>query len=119
MNYQNKPVEQLFQDVKDYVIAQRDLALTVISKKGADALFVVVLATLLLLIGFFFMIFLSFAIAYAIGNLIGITWLGFLIVAFLYGLIGVLIWIKKDSWIKTPLLKLFLKFSSADNDQEL
>lgn len=118
MNYQQKPIEQLFQDTKDYIIAQRNLALTVISKKSADAFFVIITATLFLLIGWFFLIFLSFAAAYAIGNLIGITWLGFLIVAFLYFLLGVIAWINKDRWIKTPLLKLFFKLLSADKDQD-
>lgn len=118
MNYQKKPVERLFQDVKDYIIAQRNLVLITLSKKGADALYVIITASLFLFLGWFFLIFLSFAIAYAIGNLIGITWLGFLIVAFLYFLVGVIVWAKKDRWIKTPLLNLFLKMSISDNDQD-
>ncbi len=118
MNYQDKPVEQLFQDVKDYVIAQRNLAMTVLSKKGADTFFIIVTTIILLLIGWFFLIFLSFAAAYALGNLIGIVWVGFLIVAFLYLLLGVVIWLNKDRWIKVPLFKVFFNLLAPDKDQD-
>lgn len=118
MDYKKTPVEQLFQDIKDYIVAQRNLALTVFSKKGADVFFVVIASIVFLLIGWFFMIFLSFALAYALGNWIGYVSIGFVIVAFLYFMIGLIAWIYKDRWIRTPLLKLFFKLLSADKDQD-
>lgn len=118
MDPKQSTVEQLFQDIKAYIAAQRSLALTVISKKGADAFFIIITAGLLFSIGWFFIMFLSFALAYALGNWIGYISLGFLIVAVLYFIIGLITWMNKDRWIKTPLLKLFFKLSSADKDQD-
>lgn len=118
MEYRKTPVEQLLQDTKDYIVAQRNLALTVLSKKGADAFFVIITSVVFLLIGWFFMIFLSFALAYALGNWIGYTSIGFLIVAALYFMIGLIAWINRDRWIRTPLLKLFFNLLSADKDQD-
>ncbi len=121
MEYQNKPVERLFQDVKGYIITQRDLAMTVVSKKGSDVLFIVVLVSILLVLGSFFLLFLSISMAYLIGQLIHSVWLGFLIVAVLYLLLAVLIWLNKDALLKTPIFKLFFKLLAPklkDEDYE-
>lgn len=121
MEYQNKPVERLFQDIKDYIITQRNLAMTVASKKGADIFFIVILVAILLVLGSFFLMFFSFAIAYLIGSLINSVWLGFLIVALLYLLLAAVVWLKKDPLIKTPLFKLFFKMLAPklkDEDYE-
>lgn len=118
MDYHRKPVEQLIQDAKDYVIAQRNLAMTVFSKKGADVVFVVVTGVILLTLGLFVLIFLSFALAYALGNWIGYLSLGFLIVAFLYLGVALIVWVNKDRWIKTPLFKVFFNLLAADKAQD-
>ena len=108
------PVQELFDDVKEYIITQRNLLLTVASKKGADVFYIVITSVIFLLILWFFLILLSFAVAFGLGNWLDHTWLGFLIVAFVYVLIGVLVWKLKDRVIKTPLLKLFFNLLAAN-----
>lgn len=50
-----------------------------------------------------FFITLNFGIALLIGELVGKTYLGFLIVAAFYGLAGLILYFFKDKWIKKPL----------------
>ncbi len=109
------PVQELFDDIKEYIIAQRNLLLTVASKKGADVFYIIITSVIFLLILWFFLILLSFAVAFALGSWLNAVWLGFLIVAVLYVLVGMLVWKLKDRVIKTPLLKLFFNLLAANN----
>lgn len=115
MRIYQPPVEALLQDVKNYVVAQRQLISTVAAKKGADAFYIIILSTIFLLILWFFLILFSFAIAFLIGDWLDSLFLGFLIVSLFYIFIGVITWLIKDRFIKVPLLRLFLKLTSAKN----
>ena len=108
------PVQDLFDDIKEYVITQRKLLLTVASKKGVDVLYVVIVGAIFLTILFFFIVLFSFAVAFGLGNWLNSLFLGFLIVAFFYVFLGVLVWIFKDRLIKTFLLKVFINSLSAN-----
>ena len=108
------PVQDLFDDVKEYIITQRKLLLTVASKKGVDVLYVVIVSAIFLTLLLFFLVLFSFAIAFGIGNWLNSMFLGFLIVAFFYVLLGIVVWMLKDRLIKTFLLKLFIDNLSAN-----
>ncbi len=108
------PVQELFDDVKDYVVTQRNLMFTVASKKGADIFYIVITSVIFLLILWFFLILLSFAVAFGLGALFDNLFFGFGLVALFYVLIGGIIWRYKDRVIKTPLLKLFFNLLAAN-----
>ena len=108
------PVQELFDDVKDYVITQRNLMFTVASKKGADVFYIVITSVIFLLILWFFLILLSFAVAFGLGALLNNLFFGFGLVALFYVLMGAIIWGYKDRLIKTPLLKLFFNLLAAN-----
>ncbi len=108
------PVQALFDDVKDYVTTQRNLLFTVASKKGADVFYLIITSVIFLLILWFFLIIFSFAVAYGLGYLLHSLFLGFLLVALFYVVLGILMWIFKDRLIKTPLLKLFFNLLAAN-----
>ena len=108
------PVQELFDDVKDYVVTQRNLLFTIASKKGADVFYIVITSVIFLLILWFFLILFSFAIAFGLGAWLDNLFFGFGIVALCYVLIGVIIWRFKDRLIKTPLLKLFFNLLAAN-----
>ena len=108
------PVQDLFDDVKEYIVTQRKLLFTVASKKGVDVLYIVIVSAILLTILLFFLVLFSIAIAIGIGNLLNNMFLGFLIVALFYVLLGIVVWIVKDRLIKTFLLKIFINSLSAN-----
>ena len=108
------PVQELFDDVKDYVITQRNLLFTIASKKGADVFYIVITSAIFLLILWFFLIMFSFAIGFGLGALLDNLFFGFGLVALFYVLLGAIIWRFKDRLIKTPLLKLFFNLLAAN-----
>ena len=107
MNYTTSSLEKLIQDLKDYIIIQRQLITTVASKKGADIFYVIIAAAVFMLIGLFIAIFFSFTAAYGLAILLDNTFLGFLIVTLFYVLLFLIIWFNKDRFIKIPILKFF------------
>ena len=118
MSYSTSPLEKLLQDAKDYVVVQRKLIATIVSKKGSDIAFVVVVGLIFSLIGLFIVIFLSFTAAYGLAMLLDNLFLGFLIVTLFYVLIFVIIWIFKDRLIIIPLLKLFLGIFNTEKPSD-
>jgi len=102
-------IEEVLEDVKDYVNTSIDLYKLKTTEKGAEMaseaiiyLFIGVFAVLTL-------IFSSFAIAYAIGESTGKIYVGFLIVAAFYALTGIIILISKDKWLKGTLINNIIK----------
>ncbi|MEM6842190.1 MAG: phage holin family protein [Bacteroidota bacterium] len=118
MSYSTSPLEKLLQDAKDYVVVQRRLVSTIVSKKGADIAFVVIAGVVFFMIGLFIVIFFSFTIAYGLAMILDNLFLGFLIVTLFYILIFVIVWIFKDWLIKIPILKLFLGFFNSENPSD-
>ena len=64
-----------------------------------------ILSTLFFLFGLF-LVFLTFGIAFYIGNLLGNYAWGFLILAGFYMLLGILIYIKRKQWIVNPVVRM-------------
>ncbi len=65
-----------------------------------------------------FLIFGSIALSFGIGDLIGKTWAGFLVVALLYLLIGVIVWSARVKLIRLPIMNALITqlFSKDEED---
>lgn len=116
-NTDQTPVERLFQHIKEYIAAQRDLLLTIAAKKGGDVIYGIVLAVVLFFLACYFLMIFSIGIAYGIGVLIGSIFWGFMIVALLYLLMAVLIWVLRDKLLRTPIFKIFFKLANTDKEE--
>lgn len=108
------PIERIFQHLREYLAAQRNLFLTIASKKGGDVVYGIVLALILFFIACYFLMIFSIGIAYGIGVWIGSIFWGFMIVALLYLLLAFLIWVFRDTILRTPIFKMFFKLANTD-----
>lgn len=75
------------------------------SKVLSDLSAVAIVAAIMLV----FVIFLSMAGAYALSSWLGETYLGFLIVAGVWLLIALLIWVNKERLLRLPIMNKMLK----------
>lgn len=116
-NSDQTPIERLFEHLKEYIAAQRNLVLTIAAKKGGDVVYGIVLALILFFLACYFILIFSIGIAYGIGVLIGSIFWGFMIVAFLYLLIAFLIWVLRDRLLRTPIFKLFFNLANTDKPE--
>ncbi len=102
-------IEQVVDDIKDYVHINVELIKLKTTEKG-----VIIASTLLvnLLLGvcvFLAILFLSFAAAFGIAETTGKIYLGFLIVGGFYILVGIVMLMTKDKWLKNTFIDNIIK----------
>lgn len=112
------PLERLFAHLKEYINLQKKLLLTTVSKKGGDVVYVLVLAVILFVIGWFFLLIFSISLGFGLAALTNSLFLGFMIVAVLYLLIGILVWANRNRFLRIPIVMSFLKFVDSPKEQD-
>lgn len=112
------PLERLFAHLKEYLNLQKKLLLTTVSKKGGDAVYVLVLAVVMFVIVWFFLLIFSISLGFGLAALTKSLFWGFMIVAVLYLLIGILVWANRERFLKTPIVMSFLKFVDSPKQQD-
>ena len=120
MSEEFKKVESLLEQLKEYAntrVAQFKFSVAQkLSKTIAD-----LVATILAgLVFFAFFLFGCIAAAIAIGEWLGKLWLGFLIVAGIFGIARIIIWKAKDRILHIPLLNSLIKqwFTNDAEDEK-
>lgn len=103
MEEKYKMLEELMASAETYGKTNLELLkLKTIDKVADGASSMVAWATVVIALVLFF-ITLNFGIALFVGDLVGKSYLGFLIVAAFYGLAAFILYLFKDKWIKKPL----------------
>jgi ABC-type multidrug transport system permease subunit len=116
-----KKVESLVNDLKEYVnirVAQAKLS---IAEKLSRILAYMVSILMAALVFFLFLVLVSIAAAIAIGQWLENIWLGFIIVACLCLLLGLLLWVAKDKLVRKPIMNAFIKVlfeNDSDNEKD-
>jgi uncharacterized membrane protein YqjE len=111
-------VEELADTVKDYVNTRIESAKLNIAEKSSAVIANLVAG--LIVVSFFMLFFLfgSIALAIGLGEWIGKTWSGFLIVAGLYLLIGLVVWTARVKIIQLPIMNALIKQLFGEEDEE-
>lgn len=92
MEYNTELIEPLFEKFKDYGKTSMELVKLKSINKTSDILSTLLARLFLLLSMTFFLISFNIAVALWLGDLIGKTYDGFLIVAAFYGVVGVILY---------------------------
>ena len=100
---QTQNLEELFKSIQEYIDTQKKLVkLHAVEKVSiASSTF----AANLIIISFFLLMFLfvSLALAYFLSEYFGKTSMGFGIGGVMYLFVGLVLYVKRESWLKTPL----------------
>ncbi len=102
-------VEALFKEFKDYVSLRLQITQLKYSSKTSLVTSSVLTYMLISMIVFFFVLVLTIGIALWMGNLLGEWYLGFLIMAGIYLMLGLVIFTFRNRWIRIPLNNLIIK----------
>jgi high-affinity K+ transport system ATPase subunit B len=110
-------IEELSDTLRDYLDIKIESVKLSAAEKTSNM--VASLATQVVLIGIFytFILFVSIAIALGLSQWIGISWVGFLIIALIYLAIGLVIWIVRKPMIYEPRRNAFIKQLFTENDK--
>src|SRR5437763_448706 len=108
-------IKTLIDKSKDYLETKIELTKLKTIDKSADVLSTVVVTVSMLFVSVFLILFLSLAVALYLGKWLGAYHYGFFIMAGFYAIVLLVIYVKREKWIKTPianeLISKMLKYS--------
>lgn len=102
-------VENLLSHTKEYINTKMDIVKLTAIDKGSNAISAAAVYIGLAVISFFFLVFLSIGAALGISSALDSSYAGFLIVAAVYLLLGILLYAMQDKWVKTPIVNAIIK----------
>lgn len=102
-------VEELFHKATNYVETRVELARLKAVDQSADAASSIYAGAVVFFIAFLFIIMLNIGLALLIGEWLDESYLGFLILAGLYAIAGLVFYFNRESWLKTPVNNKIIK----------
>lgn len=111
--------EETYQHLIDYAEARWNVVALQISDTTANVVTSIAVGIILGVLGLFFLVFASTSLALWLGSLVGSNALGFLFVALIYALVGLVIFLNRKKWLFLPFMNVFLKMLYKDSDDKL
>ncbi len=102
-------IESLFSQSKEYAGNRLELLKLKLIDKTSNVASAVVTGVVLFVIFFIFFVILNIGIALLIGDLVGKSWLGFLILAVVYAIAGFVVLKGRNKFFKTPVLQMLIR----------
>ncbi len=118
MESNKEELDNLINEVKDYLDTRSKLGKLKALNKGSQIAGNVSVVLFISLIGLLFLLFISIAAALALADVFGKIYLGFLLVSLTYLLIGILLYVKRESWIHSPVVNTIIRDFFKDTDDE-
>lgn len=103
-----KLIESLFGQSKEYIDNRLELLKLKVVDKASEVTSSLIFGAVLFVISFIFFIVLNIGIALLIGDLIGKSYIGFLILAGFYAIVGLVLYLNKNKFFKTPVTKMII-----------
>jgi hypothetical protein len=116
MNETFEKVEGLTEHVKDYVNTKIELTKLRIAEKSSLVVGNVIAVVIVIVLFLFVIVFGSIAGAWALSDMIGKAYAGFLIVAGFYFLLGIIVWVARGRLIRFPVMNALIKMLHKKDD---
>ncbi len=110
--------EELADTIKEYVNTRIESVKLNVAEKSSVVIANVLAGMVLAVVFLFFIIFASTALAFGLGEWIGRTWAGFLIVGCLYLLAGIVVWYAREKIIRMPIMNALIKQLFRNDHEE-
>lgn len=102
-------VEELADTIKEYVNTRIESVKINAAEKSSAVVANILAGMFVAAVFLFFIVFASVALSFGLGEWIGKTWAGFLIVAGLYLLLGIVVWAARGKLIRLPLMNAMIQ----------
>jgi len=111
-------IEELADNIKQYVNTRIDAAKLTAAEKSSAIIANSIAGFIVAAVFMFFIVFASIALSFLLGDWMGKTWAGFLIVAGLYLVIGIIVWTAREKIIRLPIMNAIIKQLFGEADEE-
>ncbi|MDQ3193291.1 MAG: phage holin family protein [Bacteroidota bacterium] len=109
--------DTLIDHIKEYIKNQIEIARLTAIEKGALGISSIISCFLLGFLFLFFIIFISITLAFVLSEIIGINYMGFLIVSVIYLTAALLLLWRREKWMIEPISNVFIKSVLKDNNK--
>ncbi len=109
--------EELVGNIRGYINARIDEVKFDAAKKVSAVLSNLIAGLLVFIVFLFFILFASVAVSLILGEWMGHMWAGFLCVAGLYFLVGMIVWMARGKLIRLPIMNALIR-QLFTNDEE-
>lgn len=110
--------EELAGNIREYVNSRIESVKLTAAEKSSGIIANLIAGLVLAVFFLLFILFGSIALAFGLGEWIGKTWAGFLIVACLYLLVALVAWFARGRIIRIPLMNALIKQLFKNDDEE-
>ena len=117
MNETFEKLEGLTEHVKDYVNTRIEITKLRIPEKTSLVVGNVIAIVIVVVLFLFVVVFGSFAGAWALSDMIGKKYAGFLIVAGFYLLLAIIVWAARGRLIRFPVMNALIKMLHKKDDE--
>ncbi len=111
-------VEELADTIKDYVNTRIESVKLNAAEKSSAVIANIIAGVIVAVVFIFFAIFAGAALSFGLGVWLGSTWLGFLIVACFYLLLGIVVWFARGKIIRLPIMNALVQQLFKNDDEE-
>jgi energy-coupling factor transporter transmembrane protein EcfT len=111
-------VEELADTIKDYVNTRMESVKLNAAEKSSAVIANIIAAFVVAVVFIFFIIFAGAALGFGLGAWLGKTWLGFLIVAYLYLVLGIIVWLARGKIIRLPIMNALIQQLFTNEEEE-
>ncbi|THU40853.1 phage holin family protein [Niastella caeni] len=118
MNDTFEKLEGLTDHVKEYINTRVELAKLHLAEKTSLIISNLIAVTVVVLLFLFVIVFGSIAGAWALSDLIGKPYSGFLIVAGFYFILGIIVWVTRSRFIRFPVMNAIIKQLHKNDEDE-
>ena len=120
MEQETTGISGLVNAAKEYVNTRVELAKLSAAEKTSLVISDLVAGAIVVVVFLFVLFFASIAGAIALSGWIGKPWSGYLVVAGIYGLIGIVVWSSKEKMIRIPVMNKIIHqlFKNDQHDEE-
>ncbi|MEO6453677.1 MAG: phage holin family protein [Ginsengibacter sp.] len=102
-------IESIFERIKSYIETRIELLKLKAIDKSSSIVSNIITYIVVFLIFWCFFLLLNIGLALLIGELIGKIYIGFLILAAFYAVVGIVLLKNKNKWVKTPVVNMMVK----------
>jgi hypothetical protein len=111
-------VEDLVDHAKDYLNTSTEIVELRTTQKIVNAVSASIGSLIIVLIILIFFIFGSIALALVLGTIMGKTYMGFLVLAGFYFIVGLFLWAGKEKLLNKPISNVMIKQIFKDRNEE-
>lgn len=113
---EKRSFEKVYEAAKNYLDSKIELSKLQAVDKGSELVSSATVGIILLILFTMVFLFGSVALSFYLGQIIGSTYKGFLIVAIIYLVTGLIVYFARNTWIKVPITNLFIKKILEDDE---